>query len=67
LVKGTPLLKVALAAVLLITETESALIEANKKNGVDEAEKAEKPDPVIDIVVSLVFKIAVTETNVLDV
>ena len=67
MVKGTPLLKVALAAVLLITETESALIEENKKKGVDEVEKAEKPEPVIDMVVSLIFKMVVTETKVLEV
>jgi len=64
LVKGIPLLKVAVADVSLATETESALIDANLKNGEDETEKAENPAPVILIVVSLALVIADTVTKV---
>jgi len=65
LVKGIPLLKVAVADVSLETETESALIDANLKNGDEEPEKAENPVPVILIVVSLALAIADTVTKVL--
>ena len=66
-VKGIPLLKVAVAAVSLVTATESALIEANVKAGEEVEVQAENPVPVIEIVVSLVLATADTVTRVLDV
>jgi hypothetical protein len=59
--------KVAVAEVLLLTNTLSYLIPANLKNADDEPEYAEKPVPEIATVVLLVFEIAETVAKVIDV